>query len=367
MTDFDYAPDLPMPTPPEALRDVLVVPWGLNEPRGAKRAAGLFGADGAYLPQGACLRYDADPLTIEPEFDAEEPVGALKGRWLYGGMMYGHFGHFLCESTSRLWPLEDLEVDGILWLPKVKLTHDAKLVKPFRHFFDVLGFPGIGLIATQRPVRVEELVIPAQGFGIGPMAAGKPQYRRFMRERFAAGEAGSAKLYISRSRLPGKRGSVVLEERIEEYLAAEGYRIFHPEGHSVEEQIAVYRSAAKIVALDGSALHLAAMAVDAGCKVAIINRGPSQNIGDYIRQFAHFAGIGVCAIDAVRAYWFDRSRRVVKREVQTLLDLPTVGRALADAGFVARGDWKNVDEGDVATEIALREARYAVELQRYEA
>lgn len=364
-------PGLPLGRDLAPRRDVLLVPWGTNEPKGARRAAGLFGADDAYLAEAACLRYDDDPLTIEPEFDRDAAVEEVPGRWLFGGMLYAHFGHFLCESTGRLWALDHAEgpFDGVIWLPKVPLGHPAKLTRPYEPFFAALGRPDLALKAPQAVTRIEQLVIPEQGFGIGLMAAGRPEYRSFMRRNLGREIAaqGGDRLYVSRANLPIKRGSVLLERRIEALMAAEGYDIFSPEAHPVEVQIARYKAARQIVGLDGSALHLAAMVCPAKAQVAIINRGPSQNIDDYARQFQHFAGIAVQQIEAIRAYWFEAGRRVVKRETHALLDFVAAGQALAEGGFIARPDrWTAPPEADLAAEIAQREARSGVRLHRYE-
>ena len=349
--------------------DVLLVPWGSNEPSGAKRSAGLFDATGTHLPQGDCLRFDADPLTIRPEYDPAAPVDRLKGRYLYGGMAYSHFGHFLCESTGRLWALDHAEgFDGVVWLPKNALGHPAKQTRHYDRFFRALGWGDLNLVAPQNATRIEELVIPEQGFGIGDLSAGRPQYRDFMRRFLGADIAanGAERLYISRSGLNTKRGSVLLERQIEALMQAEGYEVFHPQDHKISVQIAKYKAAKSIVALDGSALHLAAMVLRPDAKVAIINRGPSQNIDDYTRQFRHFAGIEPLQIEAIRAYWFAAGRRVVKRETHALLDFPAVGSALAAAEMIAGKAWPEADPVEIAHEIADREIRGETALQRYE-
>ena len=365
-TDLSH---VPMSQELGALRDVLLVPWGTNEPPGAKRAAGLFDANGVHLPQGDCLRYDADPLTVRPEYDASAPVDVLKGRYLYGGMAYSHFGHFLCESTGRLWALDHAaEFDGVVWLPKNALGHPAKQTRHYDRFFKALGRGKLVLTAPQAITRIEELVIPEQGFGIGALSSGRPQYRDFMRRFLGADIAakGGERLYVSRSGLNTKRGSVLLERRIEALMQAEGYEVFHPQDHRLSEQIARYKAAKAIVALDGSALYLAAMVLREGAKVAIINRGPSQNIDDYTRQFRHFAGIEPVQIEAIRAYWFEAGRRVVKRETHALLDLPAVGAALAEAGMIGGAAWPEGNPVEIAGEISDREARGGSALQRYE-
>lgn len=363
-------PDLPLATPPAELRNVLLVPWGLNPPRGARRAAGLFDADGQYIMAGTCLRYGDDALTIEPEFDPPTEVETLTGRWLYGGLLYGHFGHFLCESTSRLWALDANfgEYDGVVWLPKVQLGHPAKMVRPYPPFFEALGFPGMPLRAPQKITKIETLVIPEQGFGIGLMASGRPQYRDFMRSHLGRDIAPAPieKLYVSRSKLPSKRGSVLVEQQIEQEMAQAGYLIFHPEAHPIAEQIAYYKGADYIVGLDGSALHMAAMVAKPSAKVAILNRGPSQNIDDYARQFHHFCGIDVSKISAVSAYWYMAGSRVKKRETHAELDLEKIGNVLAELGFIGQKPWEPAVPADIASQIAEREANSGQALQRYE-
>lgn len=353
-----------------ALRDVLLVPWGVNETTGAKRAAGLFDIHGDYLPQAECLRYEASPVTLQPEIDPEASVETLPGRYLFGGMIYGHFGHFLCESTGRLWALaRDRGFDGVVWFPKVEMVHPARLVKPFAPFFAALGFNDLQMEAPQKNTRIEEIVIAEQGFGIGTLSSGRPEYRHFMRSHLGSAIAaeGPEKLYVSRSRLNAKRGSVLLETEIELRLAAEGYEIFHPQDHSLEVQIARYKAARHILALDGSALHLAAMLIDPSCKVAIINRGPSQNIDDYMRQFEAFAGVLPTRIDVVQSYFYPEGRRVVKRETHALLDFEMLGKALGEAGFCKKTAWKAADPKQIATEVAEREARAEMAFARYEA
>ncbi len=360
-------PDAAAPVPTRH-RDITLVPWGLSEPGGARRAAGLFDAAGQYLPAGECHRFDGDPITVAPERDPAAPVQELPGRYLFGGLLYGHFGHFLCESTGRLWGLDQGGFDGVIWYPKLALGHPAKLTKPYHPFFAALGFADLKLIAPQAPLRIAELVIPVQGFGIGLLAAGIPEYRAFMRAHLGAAIApeGGVDLYISRAALPVKRGGVLLETRIETLMQAEGYEIFHPQNHPIAAQIARYKAARRIVALDGSALHLAGMVVNPACKVAILNRGPSQNIADYLRQFQHFAGISPTRIDAVRRYWFPAGRRVVKRETHALADFPALGQGLAEAGFIADpGAWQNPDAGAVAAAVAERAERCGAPLQEY--
>ncbi|WP_158241812.1 DUF563 domain-containing protein [Tabrizicola sp. TH137] len=364
-----FAPDRPMTL--RLLPKVTLVPWGLTDPPGARRAAALFDAAGQPIPEAECWRWWGEPITTLPDRDPAATPELLPGRWLFGGLFYGHFGHLLCESTARLWALDHAPgITGILFHPKLRFTHENRMIRDHLALFQALGLADHHIRAPQTPVLVEEMVIPEQGFGIGDMAAGRPQYRAFMRDRLsrAAPPEGPDHIYISRARLPSKRGSVLLETRIEALMEQAGYTIFHPQEHPLTVQLARYRAARRIVALDGSALHLAAMVLHPEAQVAILNRGPSQNIDDYLRQFRHFAGIDPARIDAVRDYWFQAGRRVIKRETHALLDLPAVAAALSAAGFLPPGtDWPALTEADITAAIADLETRAGHPMTRYPA
>lgn len=362
-----FDPDRPLGL--RILPQVTQVPWGLTDPPGARRAAALYDAEEKPIPDADCWRWWGEPITTLPDRDPTARPESLPGRWLFGGIFYGHFGHLLCESTARLWALDHADgIDGILFHPKLRFTHEHRMIRDHLALFHAMGLSGVKIRAPQSPVRVDEMVIPEQGFGIGDMAAGRPEYRAFMRDRLsrAALPDGGQDLYISRARLPSKRGSVLLETRIEALMQAAGYGILHPEEHPLTAQLSRYRAARRIVALDGSALHLAAMVLHPDAKVAIINRGPSQNIDDYIRQFRAFAGVEPLRIDAVRDYWFPAGRRVVKRETHALLDLPAVSAALSAAGFLpASTRWPDLTGAEVAAAVSDLETRLGQPLKGY--
>ncbi|MDG3042192.1 glycosyltransferase family 61 protein [Roseicyclus marinus] len=349
---LDFDPDRPINWTPVVHRDVVMVPWGDNPPGGAKRAAGLFDAQNRFLPEGHCWRYPFDPITVEPVPPlAEGRIERLEGRWMFGGLFYGHFGHFLVETTSRLWAtgmLDDL--DGLVFYPKRLLTHERRMFRETMPFFELCGLTTLELRVPQKPVVIDELLTPPPGFGMGEMMAGRPDYRDWMRANMGRAIApnGPEAIYVSRSRLPSKRGSILMEDRLEALLEAEGYTIIHPQEETLERQIEIWKAARRVIALDGSALHFGAMLLAEGTEVAILNRGPSQNIEDYILQFRAFAGIDPLRIDALTGYFHPADQRVVKREVMATLDFEAVGAALRRGGFI-RSDaaWQNPTRDEI--------------------
>jgi capsular polysaccharide biosynthesis protein len=365
-----FDPDAPLGDVPLFQPDVTLVPWGSETPRGARRAAGLFDASKQPIAAGTCWRTIEEPITVTPDWDGTKAPRQLSGNWLFGGLFYGHFGHFLCETTARLWALDQLtDVKGILFYPKNQMTHERRHTRHLLPFFDAMGLGHLEILAPQAPVEVEALCIPEQGFGIHSMISGRPEYRNYMRRKLGREIApdGPENIYISRTHLPTKRGSVVLETRVAALMEKAGYTVFHPQENPLEVQIAHYKAARAVVSLDASALHMAAMLVRPSTQVAILNRGPSQNIEDYIAQFRSFAKIAPLRIDAVQAFWFQTDRRVVKRETHALLDFKAIGAALAAAGFLPKGTkWTNPTASQITAAIADLEKRTGVTMTRHD-
>ncbi len=311
----------PLPAPIEDLLTVALLPSGpfthqiaklsqayVVPERGhdTRLASGVLLADRSYcdLSRGWIRAGKAMP---EPTLNPDEPIIDLPGRHLFAGHFRGHFGHFLVESTARLWALDHAKqpYDSILYLPYRGETNAiTRAIEGQSGFYRLMGIDTpVKTHATT--LRVEELHVPELGFGWRERYAGSPAYRRFMQDRLNAAvpAEGSEKLYISRARLNPARGGVLCETAIEENLSRLGYEIFHPEKHPLEVQIARYKAAREVIALDGSALHLAAYVLPKGARVAMILRRSRANAADYILQFQSFAGITPHVIDVINRDW----------------------------------------------------------------
>jgi hypothetical protein len=79
---LDFDPDAPTGWEPSWAEAVTLLPWGAEEPRGAKRAAGIFDAGWRLLEDGHCYRYAGGRITVAPE--APEPGAATE--YLEGSM-----------------------------------------------------------------------------------------------------------------------------------------------------------------------------------------------------------------------------------------------------------------------------------------
>lgn len=336
----------------ETLKDAVIIPAAEQN---FVQPSGVLHADASYCATAALWR-NGRALTTEPT-KPKQDLPTRSGTWLWGGVLWMHFGHFLVESMSRLWALDHLnsDIDGILFTPKRPRNGDD--VHGFQHAL-------IGLMGTDAPVvsvtvpeRVERLIVPGQGFGLGGMIAGTDAYRAAIAGRFARDVApeGPEKLYISRSALPAGRGNLIGEEELERYLAADGYAIYHPQNHDIRHQIATYKAARQVISAEGSALHLLAMVADQNQDIAMIVRRPSGATKNIETHVARFTGKPLLSVSQLIRSWKPKGKakpRMWKGE----LDMPLVQGALRAAGFIGQNSaaWSSLDPAEVRKRLGDR-------------
>lgn len=320
--------------------DALIVPTAGS---GMVQWGGVFDGSRAFVHQAVHWRRGR-ALLLPPDH-VPETAATLPGSWVWGGLLLNHFGHFLTESTPRLWALPDLgdQVQGIAFLHK----RNDEVTDFHRNFLRLLG-SSLQIRVISEPTRVERLHVPGQGFGLGRIALGTERFRSFFRDAFARDIAadGPERLYVSRSALGPRRGGVMGETMLEERLAFHGYEVFHPQHHSLEVQIARYRAARQIVALDGSALHLAAFACSPDQRIAMIRRRSSSMSNAIALHIKSFSGTDPVTIDAILTDWVLRERNRADRFSMGELDMPRLQAALTGAGFIAPdAPWPALDPG----------------------
>lgn len=331
--------DTPPPQPPfrgemALLSHALVIPERKTD---QPLACGVLDAAGQWceLSRGWIRARKSYP---SPTLGPHERIEDLPGTHLYAGHFRGHFGHFLVEATARLWALDHLNArpDSILYLPyRGQVGAIERAIHDLAPFFRLIGVD-VPIRTHGSVQRVERLIVPELGFGWGARYAGSPAYRAFMQGRLgaAAPAEGTELLYISRAKLNAQRGGILGEQIIEENLARLGYEIFYPERHPIEVQIARYKAARRIVALDGSALHLAAYVLAPEARVAMIKRRSRANVPDYLLQFRSFCNVEIDVVDVVRTDWVaEGATRSDYRSIGEL-DFAALFAQLARSGYV---------------------------------
>ncbi|MDP5306916.1 glycosyltransferase family 61 protein [Paracoccus spongiarum] len=330
--------------------------------------SGVLDAAGRFVEQSISWNNSTSPVNEPPTVPPEAEISDLDGRYLFGGIFYGHFGHFIVESLSRIWALDSLDAkaDGLIFTPKTPRITEHHV----GHYSALLAAFGVDLPIriAHGPTRVSDLHVPLQGFGMYDLIDGSPAFRDFINRHAGKTIApeGPERLYVSRSQLPPQRGSILGEHRIEEYLAAEGYEVFHPQRASHAEQIARYRAARFVIGTDCSPLHLLGYVGDSGQRVGVLTRR-SMEIGSYlVRQLQVFKQMQAVEINCLVNDWMPQPGTRPSRSSWGEADFPRMHAALLEAGLISNATpWPALSRADRDAEIQRLEESHATSFKPF--
>lgn len=305
------------------LTDAIVAPPQESRPR---TPSGVW-KDGD-IAQAAIWRHDDRMSLALPE--KPQAVEALKGRYLFGGMYYKHFGHFITEAIGRLWA-NDEGYDGILMTPKhASLTHFKRWQ---REFLAMLGLNGLPKLLAH-PVQVEHLTVPGQGFGLGSISRATPEFKSFIRDRMSRIPAeGPEKIYISRTKYFAQ-GGILAESVLERNLQESGYHPVYAEKIDWHEQISIFRAARKIISLDSSALHMVGLAAKPKTEIAVIVRRNNYEWNCMRWQLESFIEKPPTIINELIAELIV-ARKKSNHQSWGVIDFAETRRRLVESGFIA--------------------------------
>lgn len=300
--------------------------------------------DGQPVAESLCYSGQAVvPVNVLPP--AAPSNRHLAGRYLFGGILSGHFGHMLCEATGRLWALHDrTDVDGVLFFAR-PFDRAKQCGKMFAQMAALLGLPPVTVV--EEPATVEELILAEQGLGSGELLNGRPESRDYLRSRLGsvAPQGAGRKFYITRTGQPARRGMILGEHSLEKLFAEQGYEVIRPEDHKMAEQVAMFRAASHVVGTEGSPFHLLAMAANPGCKVAMIQRRRSPTFSQICEHLEVFIGGSVLRLDQLASIHAPRKMRNPNL-IYLEPDRPALWAALSAAGFVGGAPWLNMTEAE---------------------
>ena len=211
---------------------------------------GLYTVDDEYIASSGVVTHGRDYLGEGEK--APSPVDVIDGKSLYIGLCHVHYGHFIIETLSRLWcheehPLQNF--DNIIILPV-----NGVLKSFVVDLFEYLGIKEkIRLITS--PVTIEKAYVPDVSVKY-PFDLYQQLNQLYSLFSTLDTDVSEQPLFISRSLLiPGQERIIIGEQYIETILEKNGVKIFHPQNHSILEQISIFRRHRTIIGFAGSALH----------------------------------------------------------------------------------------------------------------
>ncbi|MBV5277774.1 MAG: glycosyltransferase family 61 protein [Campylobacteraceae bacterium] len=108
-------------------------------------------------------------------------------------------------------------------------------------------------IFLKQPTEFKKVIFPLPGLSVGDFVL--KDHAKFLGNVKSSKIIHNKKIYMSRSLLQGERGAFVDEEKIDSLFQEYGFLIYHPQIHSLSEQLETISSSEIVVGVEGSALH----------------------------------------------------------------------------------------------------------------
>lgn len=188
-------------------------------------------------------------------------------RVVFGGVIYGHFGHEIIDGMTRLWHYARNHADG---LKRVFVVQPGASTKHAEAFFHLAGMEYE--IITQ-PTQFAEVIVPDEAYRTGDGGnTAWLEWFNFIKARCGT-PAQSGRLYLTRRKFKADDG--VGEEYFEEFFRTQGYEVVAPERLPLDEQIRRIAGATHIATTMGTMAHMLAFARP-GADVTILLRSPAS-------------------------------------------------------------------------------------------
>ena len=231
---------------------------------------GVIDLEGYHVEQGSLFRnINGERIVVNNMPTYEKEKRTIEDGY-YAAFKNDHYGHFLLESLSRLYRARISPTKNIIWL---RMHHARKEFRPWqKEILKLLGLDDFNHIVIDEATRVKKLYLPDPGYIISNTFTDEhcnflSVYNKKIKKK--------KKLWLSRSRVDA---GWVNEVEIEGILKNNGWEIFVPEEHSVQEQLDTILSAELVAGTEGSAFHALILADNPQCKVIIFSRRASDAV-----------------------------------------------------------------------------------------
>lgn len=221
---------------------------------------GVFSFDGKFIKDSLLHRGTQAILQNTVEY--------LRGTYIYGGCLFGHFGHFIWESLARLYAIRQCNAYPILFI-----SPNDKVYEVQKRHFQTIGIKN-EILLVKKAASVENLIYSPPGSSLEPLFITDEQIDALKYLSFPKPEEGlQRKIWLSRTKL--KYGKLLNEQAIEEELKKIGYDIIYPELLTLREQVRLVSTASVVAGCDGSAFYSLLFAKEIQGKFFVFNRRES--------------------------------------------------------------------------------------------
>ncbi len=164
------------------------------------------------------------------------------------GPMSVHYGHFITEGLSRLWPILDNHYKDY----KIAYISEAAEDK-FNDFFLLFGINKSNIIRIDKPTKFKSIIVPEPSIRLHDYC--HEMYSETIIKILKNVPFTDKKNIFLSKKANRWTGKSIGEKYIQEIFSRNGYEIIYPEQMSIKEFLSLILSAKRVVASSGSSAH----------------------------------------------------------------------------------------------------------------
>ena len=197
---------------------------------------------------------------------------------IFGGILIGHFGHFILECLGRLWYVLTRDEPQ---KPLVFLT-ELEDCSWYGDFFDLLAIPRERICFVKQPTRFRSVTVPEEA--VHSWYAYTPEYLlpyHLMVKRaqeITKNRTMGPKIFLTRHKLADSQTKCINEEYFCDFYARLGFVPVELETLPLGEQVSIVANAREIAAVLGSLTHWA-LFCHPGTRFTMLTRTSNDILG----------------------------------------------------------------------------------------
>lgn len=216
---------------------------------------GVFDKYDSHVKESCLVRYWSGSnydVVLPCELDTNLKNTILNGTYIFGGYTFIQYGHFITETTSRLWMckyMPDIPVIFIDAYPGSKISTWWK-----QQILEILNISNIVIIPFNlleyEIYSISKLIVPTPGLILDTIAHKEHLDNIGV---FESNKEKSIKLWMSRKNF--RSNSIENVQIIEQKLEDNGWIICDLEKLTIRQQLELISSAKRIAGFEGSSFH----------------------------------------------------------------------------------------------------------------
>lgn len=212
------------------------------------RLGGILSNDGQFV---ASSYHDGEFLKIGGKYDDFIEPEYFEQEVYFGGYFIQQWGHFLLDSLSRLWAINNYPKIKIIIL---KLHSDYAIKENYYRTYELLGITKDRIIEVDRPMKFKRIYIPsACCFSDRTYTYDYVNIiNTIINNAMNIHRYDNKKIYFTRTCLNSAKLKEVGEKDIESFFRSNNFLIISPEKIDLDSIISIFQRADLVVCLNGS-------------------------------------------------------------------------------------------------------------------